>query len=191
MKFIFNGETRARDTLAYTSPKFGGGFVASIATLLQEDVDTDVDGDENRDGLFDSLSYSIGWQGKDLYVGVAQDRDHDNAAYADGAETTRVAATYKIGPVQLGAMWQEFDDGADKNEDGMLLSAAFNVADNHTLKVQHGASDIKMEGGEQTYFGWDYKAAKNVTLFAVYGETTEDADDKDKTHLAGGLKVVF
>ncbi|MFZ5844523.1 MAG: porin [Pseudomonadota bacterium] len=202
LKFIFNGETRARDTLAYTTPKFGGGFVASIATLLQEDVDTDAEGDENRDGLFDSLSYSFGWQGKDLYVAVAQDRDHDNAAYADGAETTRVVATYKIGPVQLGAMWQNYDNGVSDNpatplvdesfdEDGMLISAAFALNDSHTLKVQHGASDIKMEGGEQTYLGWDYKMAKNVTLFAVYGETTEDADDKDKTHLAGGLKVVF
>lgn len=208
MKFIFNGEVRANNTIQYTSPKIAGGLMFSIASLLQEKVDTDASPtDDDQNGLFDVLSYSVAWQGKDLFAslaitdnyGVDATSDHKDG-YQDGGKTTRLTATYKIGDFQLGAMWQEYQEqtGTDSNldgefsdNDGMLLSVAWNVAEDHTLKLQHGESDIKLMGGEQTYFGYDFKAAKNVTLFAVVGETTQDADDSDKSYLAGGMKVVF
>ncbi|HEX4910549.1 MAG TPA: porin, partial [Permianibacter sp.] len=206
MKFIFNGEVRANNTISYSSPKIADGLVFNIASLLQEKVDTDASStDDDQDGLFDVLSYSVEWQGKDLFasVSVMDNYGLDTAQkdiYQDGGKTTRAVATYKIGPVQLGAMWQEYEEqtGTDSNgdgeisdTDGMLLSVAYTFAEKHTLKLQHGQSDIKLDGGEQNYFGYDYKAAKNVTLFAVVGDQSQDADDKDKSYLAGGLKVVF
>lgn len=199
MKFIFNGEVRASNIVSYSSPKIAGGLVLSIASLFQEGKTADASGDAN-DGLADSLNYSAAWSGKNLFLSVSQDRAAETGATEN--EITRVVGTYNFGSIQLGAMWQDFDNGVsddpatplvdeNKNEDGLLVSASFKVADNHTLKVQHGKSDIVLEGGEQTYFGYDYKAAKNVTLFAVAGETTQDADDADKTYFAGGMKVVF
>jgi predicted porin len=209
MKFIFNGEARANNILSYSSPKIAGGLVFNVSTLFQETYDTEASTtDDNKDGLFDALSYSVEWQGKDLFLSLAQDTDHNTGAYREDAETTRFVAQYKIGAFQLGGMWQNYDDGVDFDEDGMLFSVAWNVGESHVLKFQNGKSDIGpasgtgagnidfTEGGEQTFVGYDYKLAKHTTLFAFYGEQSFDLETKtavfdEITYLAGGIEVKF
>ena len=194
MTAIFNGETRAPNIISYSSPKIAGGLVFNVSTLLLEKVDDGTPANEDQDGLMDALSYSVEWQGKDLFLAVAQDQDHNTGTYRDSAETTRVVATYKLGSFQLGGMWQEYDDGADFKEDGMLFSVSYKFNDENTLKLQHGATDIKGEGSEQTFIGWDHNLSKNVMVFGFYGEQSFDdltVATPEKTFLAAGLEVKF
>lgn len=192
LKAIFSGEARANNIVSYSSPKIADGLVFNVASLFQEKVDTDASAsDDDQDSMFDALSYSVEWQGKDLFVSFAQDQDHKTGAYLESAENTRLTATYKFGDFQIGALYQEYEDDLTDKVDGLLASVAWNVADNDTLKLQHGSSDIVAEGGEMTYVGWDHKLGKNILLFAFYGETTFDDETKDLTHLAGGLEVKF
>ena len=200
-KALFSGEARANNVVAYSSPKIAGGLQFNLMTLLQEKNDSPaVTSDDDQDGAFDALSYSVEWHGKSLYLGLAIDDNHDTAKYLDGARNTRLSAQYKIGDFQLGAMWQEFEEqtGTDTNKDGkisdndgILASVAWNLNENNTLKLQHGQSDILLDGGEQTLVGFDHKFARNVMLFGFAGEITQDATDHDRSYLASGLEVKF
>ncbi len=200
LKAIFNGEIRANNIVHYTTPSFGG-FKVNVASLFQEKVDTPAATDNDQDGFLDATSISLEWSNKDFYVALALDdnigytRANKRQGYLDGAQTTRAVVQYKIGDFQLGGMWQNHDNsqsGAAKiDEDGMLVSLAYNINSNLALKVQHGTADIIAKGGEQTSFGVDYKLAKNVMVFGFYTEETADGTNADKAYLGGGLEVKF
>ncbi|NQD38467.1 porin [Permianibacter sp. IMCC34836] len=200
IKAIFTGETRASNIVSYSSPKIAGGLVFNVSSILQEKVDAGTPSTENQDGPLDATSISVEWQGSNLFLALAMDQDHNTGTYAEDSKTTRLVATYKLGDFQLGGLYQKQEDGADFDEDGMLLSVAYNVNEDNTIKLQHGESDIGSkgqigaEGGEQTFLGWDHKLAKNIMVFAFYGEQTFDvlsATYPEKTFLAGGLEVKF
>ncbi len=192
---IFNGETRAANIVTYSTPKVLGNLVFSVASLLQEKVDDGTPANSGQDGPADALSWSAEWQGKDLFLSVAQDYDHNTGTFSTaGAETSRVTGTYKLGAFQLGAMYQEYDNGTGSTEDGILASLSWKLNDSNTLKFQTGQSDIKGLGGEQTFIGWDHNLAKNVMLYAFYGEQTFDSlstSTPEKTFLAFGTEVKF
>lgn len=193
MKALFNGETRANNLFQYSTPQIGGMFKLNVATLMQEKYDTDASAtDDSQDGLFDATSISAEFEvTKDLFLAVALDNNHKTGSYHEDAKSSRIVAQYKLGDFQLGAILQSYDDGADFNEKGRLISVAYKASENGTLKLQHGTSDIVATGGKQTSFGYDHKLAKNVSLFTWYTKQDEDADNKAKAILAGGIEVKF
>lgn len=186
IKKVFNGENRPSNIVQYSTPSFSG-FKVNAATVFQE-------GKNGNDGAFDATSISAEWSNKTVYVAIAQDSgvetfSHSTPAVVEDVETLRVVGQFKIGSFQIGAMWQDSDNGVTSN-DGILASLAYNFGDN-TLKAQHGVSDIIKMGGEQTSVGWDHKLGKNITSTVFYTMYDEDATNKGQNNLGLGLEVKF
>jgi len=93
----------------YSSPSFAG-LVATVDHLNSEDEDV-------NNGLSASLAYTRG----DIYVAYA----YDNEVNGELMNAQRVVGQYKVGAVQLGALWETFDNDGT-SEEGWMASAAFN-----------------------------------------------------------------
>ncbi len=211
-KYIFGGKKRANNTIAYGSPVWGG-FKFNVATLLQEQVDTPDDGDEDRDGLFDATSLSAEYTVGDFWVAAGLDDNLNifNGNYLDGAKTARVTAQYKMDKWTFGAMWQNHDNDAGYDGDSVMVNAAFKVSENGKIKLQVVQSDgyviyptsaaLIEADTDQIAFGYDHNIAKNVMVFAFYNKVDVDAGintadntsrpEGSRDQIAGGIEVKF
>ncbi|TVV44723.1 porin [Thalassolituus sp. C2-1] len=171
---ISKSENRSKNSVQYTSPSFAG-LVATVDHLNSEDEDT-------NNGLSASLAYTRG----DIYVAYA----YDNEVNGEKVDAQRVVGQYKVGAVQLGALWETLDTDGN-SEEGWMASAAFKATSAVTVKAQYGASDIKKEGGVSYSLGADYKLAKNAKTF-VYA-TSEESDDEsvNAQYYGAGLEYKF
>jgi len=171
---VSNSENREKNSVQYTSPSVFG-LVATVDHINSEDEDV-------NNGLSASLAYTRG----DIYVAYAYDTD----VKTEGTEAQRVVGQYTVGSVQLGALWETYDNGADSN-DGWLASAQVKVGSKTALKAQYGASDIKTEGGQTYSIGADYKLSKAAKTFAYI--TAEESDDEsaDAQYYGVGLEYKF
>lgn len=176
---ISASENRSKNSVQYTSPAMAG-LVLAVDHINAEDK-TDNDGVRDN-GLSASLAYTRG----DIYVAYA----YDNAVNADEVEVSRVVGQYRLGAVQLGALWENQSDNGDHDE-GWMTSVAYKATSDVTLKAQYGESDIKAKGGVSYSLGADYKLAKNAKTF-VYA-TNEDCDDDsvNAQYYGAGLEYKF
>jgi predicted porin len=200
--FIFKGENRVSNIVQYVTPSFGG-FAASVAYASEE-----------RDGVFSQTSSSqcpltpasqctttagtsasFSYTSPTFYAALAADKDVEY----EGVDLLRAVARLTLGPVQLGALFEQYENeisGAD--EDGALVSALWNVTDKWALKGQYGQSDVKMIDGESASIGLDYKMTKAATLFSyitkVEGEAiliAPAAPLRDDTYVGAGVDFKF
>lgn len=175
IKNVFSGENRMKNTLMYSTPDMNG-LAADFAFIASED--------ENQD---DAYSLAVKFSQDSIYAALAYDMD------VEGEETSnlRLVTKLSIDDLTLGLMWNKFEnDAADFDEDGFLISAAYKMGSN-TFKIQHAASEIKAEGGEQTSIGMDHKLAKNTKVFGFYTMEDEDAADSDSNWIAVGIEHKF
>ncbi len=171
---ITNSDNRASNSVMYSTPKLFNHVKASIDYIASE-----------KDGVDDGVSTSISWSNKQFYVAAAFDQDVE----AEGTDTYRVASQWKLGNLQLGALYEEEEPESGDSEDGWVVSAAYKI-DKVTLKAQYGESDMKSEGGETFSLGADYKLSKNTKLFAYL--TDEEADNGlDKEYAGVGIELKF
>ena len=183
LKVLFDGETRAKNMVAYTSPTFNG-FAATVAMMPGEEDE----GVEARDGLVDGVSYSLSYTQGDLYLAVAGDDD------VKGQDLLRLVAKYQLDSLQLGFIYQENDgiddEGESVDEEGYFVSAAYKL-DEITLKAQFGSveSDLENKDKETLSLGADYKLAKSTKLFAYY--TANEDGDTDSDYLGVGMEHKF
>lgn len=185
---IFKGEIRASNIVQYVTPTFGGGFSGSIAYVSEEN-----DGTFKQSGTpTNGTSLSFGYTSPAFYAGIAADQDVE----ADGVDLLRAIARVTIGSVQLGALFEQYEnDNTGADEDGALVSALWNLTDKWALKGQYGQSDVKMADGETASIGLDYKMTKNATLFS-YATTVENelvnvAGERDDTYIGAGIDFKF
>jgi len=172
---ISASENREKNSVQYTSPSMAG-LVATVDHINSES-------EAVNNGLSASLAYTRG----DIYVAYA----YDTEVSGEGVDAARVVAQYKVGGVQLGALWETTEvDGAD-SVDGWMASAAVKVSGDVTLKAQYGASDIKEEGGVSYSIGADYKLAKAAKTFVYM--TSEESDDEsvNAQYYGVGLEYKF
>lgn len=170
---IFNGEVRAKNIVQYSSPKLWGAMSSSIAYVTHETNDID-----------DGVSASVSFSQDNLYLGVAMDSD-----IQPGADTLRLAARYVIGTVHLGALYEAFDNGL-VDEDGVLVSALWQLTSQWGLKAQYGESDIKAPDSQSMSLGADYRLTKNATVYSYYTQVENEAT-RDDTYLGVGLDFKF
>ncbi|MCA6063869.1 porin [Thalassolituus marinus] len=172
---ISASENREKNSVQYTSPSMAG-LVATVDHINSES-------EAVNNGLSASLAYTRG----DIYVAYA----YDTEVSGEGVDAARVVAQYKVGAVQLGALWETTEvDGAD-SVDGWMASAAVKVSGDVTLKAQYGASDIQEEGGVSYSIGADYKLAKAAKTFVYM--TSEESDDEsvNAQYYGVGLEYKF
>lgn len=180
LKVLFEGENRAKNMVAYTSPTING-FAASVAMIPGEDAAG------GNDGLADGISYSLSYSNGDLYLAVAGDADVDNQ------DLLRLVTQYQLKALRLGFVYQQNEDsqdGSSIDEDGYFISAAYQL-DAVTLKAQYGSveSDIADSDKQTLSIGADYKLAKSTKLFGFYTANEEGSDDHD--YLGVGMEHKF
>jgi predicted porin len=170
---IFKGEIRASNIVQYTTPTFGGGFAASVAYVSEE-----------KDGVFnqtsssqcpitpatqctstDGASFSFSYTSPMFYAAIAADKDVEY----EGVDLIRAVARLTVGAFQFGLLGESYEnDNNGADEDGVMVSALWNVTDKWAVKAQHGSSDVKWIDGESSSVGVDYKMTKNATLYGYY-----------------------
>ncbi len=206
---VLQGETRARNVVQYSTPEFS--HITANVAYVNSEADTTgattVLGTAMQGATKDGYSASIVYNTKTIYLALANDHNVNAAmsktliAPGYGTDILRAVGRFNIGPVVLGAIWQNFENGLI-DEDGYMLSAQWNVTDKWALKAQNASSDMVQLGGEQTSLGVDYKLTKAAKVFGYYTVIEDDrinsatklvdtvarADDK---YLAVGVELNF
>jgi len=173
---ILKGENRVKNIVQYVTPSFGGGFSSSVAYITKE-----------KDGEDNGVSASFSYTSTEFYAAVAIDQDVE----AEEVDVLRAVGRYNLGAVQLGALYETYDDGVE-DEDGFFVSALWNFTDKWAVKGQYGSSEIKMIDGESISVGADYKAAKNTTLFGYITSVEGEGDDaRDDQYIGVGMELKF
>ncbi len=200
IKHVMAGETRASNIINYTTPRVGG-FSASLATVFGEDRS-----DDEKDGFFDSYSAVAQYQEKGTYFALALDENVKSGSAAQGwgskdyVNIMRVVGQVPVGPVTLGALWQNAEEGDSADvakgkldEDSWHLSAKWKVANGYTLKAQYTESedDISANEADLMSFGVDKKLGKKSKLFAFYSELDESGASDKESWVGVGLEHKF
>lgn len=184
IKNALDSENRAKNVVIYTSPS-AAGFAISGAWAAAEDADED-----------DGASISISYDQSGLYLAAAFESDIE----AQGTDSTRLVAQYKVGDLQLGALWEENDVEGMDTQDAMHVSAAYKI-DKITLKAQYSISEISAskivdsgisgDEGEMWSLGADYKLGKKTKVFAFYTTMENDENTIEKDFLGVGMEHKF
>ena len=198
LKHVMAGETRASNIVNYTTPNFSG-FSASVATIFGEDRD-----DNDKDGFFDSYSAVAQYEVDGLYVAVALDENVKSGSKSQGmgkdyVNILRVVGQFPIGPVTLGAMWQNAEEGDSAatgvklDEDSWHVSAKWKVGAGYTFKAQYTESDDDESGNDADMmsFGVDKKLGKKTKLFAFYTTLDKSTASDDSDWIGVGLEHKF
>jgi len=195
LKNVLEGEIRAKNIVQYSTPAWGDVTVNLAYVNTEKDV-------PNAD---DGYSASIAYSTKALYLAVAADtnskRASDGTLSAVDTDILRAVARFNIGPVVLGALWENYDNGVI-DEDGYLVSAQWNITDAWALKLQTAQSDMIQLDGQSTSVGVDYKMSKTAKLYGYYtvvedkrlNATTllvDDAARTDDKYFAVGVELNF
>lgn len=178
---ILRGEIRSKNIVQYTTPGSWGGFATSVAFVGKE-----------TDGVDDGYSAAVSYTSPAFYVGIAMDQDVE----AVDVDLLRAALRVTLGPVQLGALAEEYDNGVSDKETGYLGSILWNITPNWAAKIQYGQSDVKMLDGETASIGLDYKLSANMTLFSYYTTVENDvlvelANPRDDKYAGIGFDLKF
>lgn len=199
------GETRANNSIYYSSPKIAGGLTLNLALYPGEGVDVDnADGDNNtatdvEEGIADSLSASVVWEKDALYAALAIDRNGSGSGNLAGftdingattgtpsvADIVRAVVVYKADAFEVGALYQAAEDVGDATDAGedtaLVVSGAWKL-DKWKFKAQYGTNtgDVSNAAADRertiTALGADYALGKSTTLFGYWAEVNNDPE---------------
>ncbi|MBC6906879.1 porin [Saccharophagus sp. K07] len=184
--FITPNDNRENNSVMYSSPSWNG-FAANLAYIASEAEEVD-------DGKSLSLTYTT----NGLYVALAFDQDVE----AENAEALRAVVQYTISLLQLGFLYEQYEeDGAD-SEDAWVVSALYNFNDRWALKGQYGQSSIAFgyssglvtDDNESISVGVDYKINKNVLAYGFYTSISAEngsVEVVDNDYFGLGLELRF
>lgn len=181
---ITKSDNRESNNLQYTTPSFGG-FKVSAAYISNRDEVIGVDElgeDITRDN---GTSVSLAYDNNGIYLAYAYDMDVE----ANDWDVQRVVAQYNIGPVQVGALFEEQEKADGSTQDGWLASVAYKI-NQWTAKAQYGQSDIVVADAETYSLGLDYKLSSAAKVFGFYTDETA-ADDYERSYFGIGTELKF
>lgn len=133
-KYVMVGETRENNVIQYATPNLSG-FIFSLEIMPGEDSGeaTTAAGEkiENQnDGIADRISAALTYKYEKLYLGLATDRNVQNA------DIVRFVAQYGFGPVTLGGLYQT----AERHDKNVATSTT-------TLNTTTGATTSTYSNG--------------------------------------------
>lgn len=187
-----DGENRIDNVLAFIGKSGSLGY--AIAVAPGEDDGT---GGTADTGPADTISVSVNYKAGPLYVAVAQD-SYENGESLDSDSLTRLVATYKMGDMQLGLLYQsgvEKPAAATAEEDWIGLS--FNMkAGTGKIKAQYiMVEDSATVATENTLMavGYDHKFDKKTTGYVMYSSNESDTGGatSEETFLGAGMVLKF
>ncbi|WP_237056166.1 porin [Microbulbifer sediminum] len=188
---ITKSDNREANNLQYSTPSFGG-FKATAAYISHGDEElTDSEGapllDENGNVITrdNGTSVSFAYDNNGIYVAYAFDQDVE----ANDWNVQRLVSQYNIGPVQVGALFEEQEKPDGSTQDGWMTSAAYKI-NAWTMKAQYGQSDIVVEDAETYSLGLDYKMSSAAKVFAFVTDETA-ANDYERSYFGLGTELKF
>jgi predicted porin len=191
-KNVVEGETRAKNVLLYTAPKFNNITINIMAINAETAEDS---------SMTDSLSMSATWQNEGLTVGVSQDLNVvSGSVKKDYLDITRVMAAYTVGSLTVGGFVQQASEGdsyvGQYDRDSYHVSAAYKLEGGYTLKAQYssGSDNLIDEESTMTSLGVDYKLSKNTKLMGFYTgfeKTVDGTVNKEFDSLGVGIEYKF
>lgn len=199
IKHILAGEVRAANIVQYSTPKLADAFTVNVALIPNEDTN-DFDGNgENENGLADTTSFSLVYEGGPFYAAASHDTDLVDSLEADDTGTsetvdlTRLVAGFKADAIELGALYQMAEETEGDGEDASLVVSGAYSIDRVKLKVQYGQTegDVSDETLTTTSFGADYKLAKASKVFAYVTKVEADNADTTEDYVAVGMEHKF
>lgn len=167
----YDFDTRFRNSIAYTSPKFGG-----LTWLLHYSTNTDEGlNEENNSAVSTALAYEDGpW-----YLALAYERKQET-----GSSAVRLGARFTTGPwsvgglAQMAALKETEEPGGDQDVNVYGFGASYALTDALTLKGQYYL--LSADGSERdanlVAIGVDYRLAKPLRLLFAYARTSNDAN---------------
>ena len=185
IKNTTDGENRIGSFFGYDSPVFGGGVSISLSLGKGKDdgINTDLDG-EFGNNISVSLKYDI-----DVIKFVIATENNS----IKGFDHNRLGMMIPAGPVTIGLIHTttESSIGNSVDYDATTVSIAGKVADGKgKIKFQYGTSD-KSEGLTQTSIGYDHKLFKKFKIFTYVTRRSQDAANKDDSHVGLGIEYKF
>ncbi|MEX2962219.1 porin [Microbulbifer sp. TYP-18] len=181
---ITRSDNRESNNLQYTTPAFAGVKVSAAYIGHQGEELFDADG-EPIGTRSDGTSVSVAYDNEGFYLAYAYDQNVE----ANDWYVQRMVAQYNLGPVQVGALFEEQEKADGSTQNGWLTSAAYKI-NQWTLKAQYGQSDIVRNDGETYSLGLDYKLSSAAKVFGFYTDETA-ADDYDRSYFGIGTELKF
>lgn len=219
IKNLVVGEIRANNSIAYTTPELGKGFTLGLTIIPGEagaEPSTTPGALSPRDGIADATIISAHYKTDVFSIGLSIDSeiqdgldltDFGFASTVDALmDITRLAGQFKLNDnVTLGAFYQmaELSEGnatADLEQDSIIVSAAFGISENTTVKVRYGLAENTLTSGgveaadietTQMSLGVDNKIGKKTKIFAYYTEFDGDNALSDEDFFGLGMEHKF
>ena len=139
------------ELVGFTTPVFGKNFSATFNLI------------KDNDGLSDASSFSLKYKTSNIYAALALDSE------VQGYDSYRVLLQIPVNKAQLGLMFQTSKEvNTGKKEEGYVMSLSRKVTNNGIFKLQLAESDIKLDSGKQTTFGYDRELSKKAKIIIFY-----------------------
>jgi predicted porin len=173
MKNVIVGDTRAANSLNYTTEKMGAVQVSASVVFAE-------------DGTSDGYSANAIFNEDALYAAVAYDTKVGNES------TIRATGIYSMGDLSVGALLNQVDSDdvtGDADELAFGVNAAMKAGAN-TFKAQYLSGDQEESGAESITLGADHKLAKTTKAYLYANQFESDTTDSNVT-VALGLEHKF
>jgi predicted porin len=179
IKNILHGENRMRDFIGYRTPELNEKFSATFNAI--RGTDELVNSDPG-----DSISFSLNYKAKLFYAALSVDSE------VKGYDSNRMSIYVPFNKTKFGFIYQDTKKlSTGVEEHGHVVSLSRKVGDRGTLKVQIAQSDMKLDSGKQTSFGYDYNLSQEVKIFFFYTDLTGKEIAKEKEITAVGFEYKF
>ncbi|WP_308367505.1 MULTISPECIES: porin [unclassified Microbulbifer] len=181
---ISRSDNRESNSLQYTTPSFAGFKLSTDYISHQDEVigQDEFGEDITRDN---GTSVSLAYDNYGVYLAYAYDQNVE----ANDWDVQRLVAQYNIGPVQVGALYEEQERPDGSEQDGWMASAAYKI-NAWTLKAQYGESDIVVAEAETYSLGVDYKLSAAAKVFGFFTDETA-ANDYERSYAGIGTEFKF
>jgi predicted porin len=175
---LTKSDNRTSNTVQYSTPKSMGPVNVKVAYISSE-----------NDNVDNGISTSIAYDQDGIYMALAYDQDVEK----EGADVIRAVGQFKVGPAQIGVLWEDQDAGTSSlhDGDGFVVSAKFKASKEVALKIQYGNSDIVYDDATTWSLGLDYKLSKKTKLFGYYTHEEAENMSEDNDYAGVGIEMKF
>ena len=206
IKNVVEGELRAKNVVAYSTPKIADSIAAKLAIVQVEENEADgcdnlkendgsTTGDDCENGLFDAYSASLAFSQGGMYAAIAIDDNVPAKKLKENGkrvDTTRLVLGYKLDALKLGFLYSTSEEDSAYNasatdleeQTGYILSGSYKIGKT-VLKGQYGSSTTEMDNNKNDIeitmiaFGAEQKFTKQTKLYAEYVMLATDNADHD------------
>lgn len=176
-------DLRAKDTVMYMSPKWGGFQIMAATSATGQESATSASTPGKRE-----YSASAGYSGGPLYAAVAYEAHKNGYGDLDASgemkvEGVKAGAGYTLGTgTKIGLVYEDLKDDTSEsaNSRSALYVSLSQKLGNETIKVAYGKADdgesAAETGAALTVVGIDHSFSKRTTLYALYAKMSNDDD---------------